>query len=253
VVLLIDRSELLDQARKRNLTLQMIEKDYVLGWLLHGLQAIKGLIFKGGTALSKIYFPEVWRLSEDLDFVFHKDFSLITQSLTEVFQRVESQSGIKMTLKSQYSNPQYLQLKIQYQAILGKNWIKVDVTREKAFEVRSENLKRTFSDYPPTKISVESPEEIAAQKLRALLERKKSRDFFDVWKLLDFVDLKHTRELFLQKCKIKGLEFSLERMFPAHLKEVLEPYWKRELSRLVYPVPELDVVLRDLRDQLKGI
>ena len=34
---LIDRRELLEKARERNLTLGMIEKDYVLGWLLFGL------------------------------------------------------------------------------------------------------------------------------------------------------------------------------------------------------------------------
>ncbi len=50
---MIDKRELLDKARERNLTLGMIEKDYVLGWLLFGLTEIKGLIFKGGTALSK--------------------------------------------------------------------------------------------------------------------------------------------------------------------------------------------------------
>ena len=65
---MIDRRELLEKARERNLTLGMIEKDYVLGWLLFGISEINDLTFKGGTALSKIYFPRIWRLSEDLDF-----------------------------------------------------------------------------------------------------------------------------------------------------------------------------------------
>lgn len=56
---LIDRRELLEKARERNLTLGMIEKDYVLGWVLSGLSGIRGLAFKGGTALSKIYFPQI--------------------------------------------------------------------------------------------------------------------------------------------------------------------------------------------------
>jgi predicted nucleotidyltransferase component of viral defense system len=68
VDVLIDRRELLERARTRNLPLTIVEKDYVLGWLLFGLSRISNLVFKGGTALSKIYFPEVWRLSEDLDF-----------------------------------------------------------------------------------------------------------------------------------------------------------------------------------------
>lgn len=49
----------------------VIEKDYVLSKVLmslaqHGESAV-GLVFKGGTALKKCYFPE-WRYSEDLDF-----------------------------------------------------------------------------------------------------------------------------------------------------------------------------------------
>jgi len=251
VVLLIDKTELLEQARKRNLTLAMVEKDYVLGWLLFGLTQIKGLVFKGGTALSKLYFPEVWRLSEDLDFVFSGDFSKITSQMNQVFHEIERQSGIKMVLKSQFSNPEYLQLKIQYQAVLGKNWIKVDVTTERALEVVERPLKRMYSDYPSVKIRVESAEEIAAEKLRALIERKKSRDFFDVWKLMELVDQRKTWNLFLEKCKVKGIEFSMEAMFPSALEETLAPYWERELGRLVYPVPELSKVLRELREWIE--
>jgi len=46
----------------------MIEKDYVLGWVLFGLMWVPELVFKGGTVLAKVYFPRTWRLSEDLDF-----------------------------------------------------------------------------------------------------------------------------------------------------------------------------------------
>ena len=66
---MIDRRELAKMARERRLSLVMIEKDYVLGWILFGIStSLSYLVLKGGTALSKVYFPEVWRLSEDLDF-----------------------------------------------------------------------------------------------------------------------------------------------------------------------------------------
>ena len=80
---MIDKSELLEKARERHLSLQMIEKDYVLGWLLFGVSKIPGLVFKGGTALSKIYFPEIWRLSEDLDF------ALPEEDLNNVLPQIE--------------------------------------------------------------------------------------------------------------------------------------------------------------------
>jgi hypothetical protein len=173
VDVLIDRRELLEKARERGLTLPMVEKDYVLGWMLYGLSEIPGLIFKGGTALSKVYFPKIWRLSEDLDFVFGGDFGVISASLKHAFEKARAKSGIRFILKSAFSNPSYLQLKVQYDALLGKNWLKLDVTKEVPIDaVEGRRLEQIYSDYPPFKVKVESMEEIGAQKLRALIERK---------------------------------------------------------------------------------
>ncbi|MBM4348417.1 MAG: hypothetical protein FJ106_00765 [Deltaproteobacteria bacterium] len=105
---MIDKRELLDKARERNLTLGIIEKDYVLGWMLIGLGKIKGLTFKGGTALSKVYFPRLWRLSEDLDFVFEDDFKIIVGELTKLKMN-------KVRLKA------LLEKKFQYKGIESKS------------------------------------------------------------------------------------------------------------------------------------
>jgi uncharacterized protein len=253
VDVLIDRRELLEKARERGLNLPMVEKDYVLGWMLFGLSEIPGLIFKGGTALSKVYFQSIWRLSEDLDFVFGDDFRIIRASLNDAFEKAREKSGIRFILKSAFSNPGYLQMKVQYDALLGKNWLKLDVTKEVPIDaVVGRKLERIYSDYPPFKVKVESVEEIGAQKLRALIERKKSRDFFDAWQLLR-LDLKRAKlkRLFLEKCKYKGIEFhDIQQILPSDIEEVLTGFWERELGRLVSPVPRLELVLRDLRDML---
>lgn len=69
--LMIDRAELLQLAENLGLQPQVVEKDYVLGWLLAGIRANAQLgnhwVFKGGTCLKKFYF-ETYRFSEDLDF-----------------------------------------------------------------------------------------------------------------------------------------------------------------------------------------
>jgi predicted nucleotidyltransferase component of viral defense system len=254
VDVLIDRRELLARAREKSLPLGMMEKDYVLGWLLFGISRIKGLVFKGGTALSKIYFPRVWRLSEDIDLVFAADFSEITRILTKIFNEIEEKSGISLNLKSQHTNPAYLQLKIQYTAVLGKNWAKIDVTREAPIDkISPRSLGEAYSDYPNFTITTESPEEIAAQKLRSLLERKKSRDFYDVWRLLQSKpDLKKLNTLFLVKCRYKKIEFhGSNQFFPSDLLEILQEYWGREMARLVFPVPDLSEVVEDLRTELR--
>jgi len=251
---LIDRRELLEKARERNLTLGMMEKDYVLGWLLFGLAEINGLTFKGGTALSKVYFPRIWRLSEDLDFVYAGYFQGIVARLAEIFDRIQNASRIRLTLKRQHSNPGYLQLKIQYEALLQKNWIKVDVTRETPIDrICSRKISQTYSDYPSFKVRVENIEEIGAQKIRSLLERKKSRDYYDVWQLMQLrPDKSRLKGLLRKKCEYKGIEFmGLGEMFPDDLLGILEGYWEKELWRLVYPVPELQKVISGLKSELK--
>ena len=62
----------LEEARRdTGLSWEIIEKDYILSWVLAGIATNKelqnGLIFKGGTALKKCYFGN-YRFSEDLDF-----------------------------------------------------------------------------------------------------------------------------------------------------------------------------------------
>jgi predicted nucleotidyltransferase component of viral defense system len=150
VDVLIDKRELLEKARSSNLNLQIIEKDYVLGWLLYGLRGFNDLAFKGGTALAKVYFPHTWRLSEDLDFAFlGENFEVVAESFGDVLAELRQKSGIKFDLKDQYSNPQYLQLKIRYDAVIGKNWAKVDITKETPLDaIHCKQLSRAYSDYP---------------------------------------------------------------------------------------------------------
>jgi predicted nucleotidyltransferase component of viral defense system len=68
---LINRNEIMDFAHEFGLSPNVVEKDYVIGWMLAGIgnhRELSGLlVFKGGTCLKKCYF-ETYRFSEDLDF-----------------------------------------------------------------------------------------------------------------------------------------------------------------------------------------
>jgi len=247
---LIDRRELLEKSRERNLNLQIVEKDYVLGWLLHSLSQVEGLVFKGGTALAKVYFPRTWRLSEDLDFAFQgKDFESAAREIEDSFAEIRKKSGISFEIKSRFSNPEYLQLKIRYDALLGRNWAKVDATKEQAIDtVKSKKLSRVYSDYPDFAIKVESLEEIFSEKLRALLERKKCRDYYDVWRLCstDF-NAGKLKKLLKEKCELKGIRLKdASQLLPVGIESILAPYWERELGRLVNPLPDLSTILEEL-------
>jgi len=65
--------KLLAQAAKRSgVILGVVERDFAQGYLLEALAAEPALsstlVFKGGTALKKVYFGDAYRFSEDLDF-----------------------------------------------------------------------------------------------------------------------------------------------------------------------------------------
>ena len=66
---------ILDIAHKNEFLPYLIEKDYYLTLFLQKLsdENISNLIFKGGTCLNKCYLG-FYRLSEDLDFIYNKDF-----------------------------------------------------------------------------------------------------------------------------------------------------------------------------------
>ncbi|WP_428330275.1 nucleotidyl transferase AbiEii/AbiGii toxin family protein [Mucilaginibacter sp.] len=68
---MIKPAEIHKKAFKYGVRDTQIEKDYILTGILYGIalheRLSKTLVFKGGTVLKKVYFPE-YPFSEDLDF-----------------------------------------------------------------------------------------------------------------------------------------------------------------------------------------
>src|SRR5690606_12502527 len=68
---MIPKQEIIDAATRYGLLPNVVEKDYILGWLLAGISNHDAFretwVFKGGTCLKKCFF-ETYRFSEDLDF-----------------------------------------------------------------------------------------------------------------------------------------------------------------------------------------
>jgi len=87
---------------------RVIEKDYVLSWLLVAIaqsELRSGLIFKGGTALKRCYYPD-YRFSEDLDFTLVGDLShdnLVT-AFAELYPWLARQVNLSLSLRSAEQN-----------------------------------------------------------------------------------------------------------------------------------------------------
>jgi predicted nucleotidyltransferase component of viral defense system len=65
------RTRLQETRERLGLPWDVLERDYLLSWVLAGVGQVDALretlVFKGGTALKKCYFGD-YRFSEDLDF-----------------------------------------------------------------------------------------------------------------------------------------------------------------------------------------
>ena len=104
-------------AVERKLGLDLIEKDYALGWVLKGITTTSAgdkLVFKGGTALSKLYYPLEWRISEDLDFtvINNADMEILWSNLQDQLPSAvqEESGGITLQLKNPYILPSFLRV-----------------------------------------------------------------------------------------------------------------------------------------------
>src|SRR6266536_793424 len=88
---MIDRQAILDFSRELGLSTEVVEKDYVLGWLLAGIYNhadLKSLwLFKGGTCLKRCFF-ETYRFSEDLDFTIRAPGHINEEFLRNAFATV---------------------------------------------------------------------------------------------------------------------------------------------------------------------
>lgn len=253
--------ELRSLARERRFPVDVIEKDYVLGWILAGIArspAGPGVALKGGTALSKIYFPGAWWLSEDLDFTFldpagPRDLGAALADGLAPFARAAA-PGLRLELRGppHVAGDEYLQARLRFEGPIGAGTVKVEASREGPVgPLRSRALPPGEFDYPRVRLRVYSLENILSEKLRAMIERRRVRDYYDVWRLArkPGLDWRAVRRLLPEKARFKGIQVdSLAQLFPADLEATLAPYLRAGLTRLTpEPLPPLSVWLREAR------
>jgi len=137
------------------------------------------LVFKGGTALHHHYLPQL-RFSEDLDFTsLDKDISL--DEVISVFEAYDL-----FSVKKQYTSPATIKLeRLQYSGILAQpNHIKIEIDHVQ--NVVLPPLRRSYHNAwgLDVKANVMDAREICAEKLRAMSDRARYRDFYDMYFIL---------------------------------------------------------------------
>ena len=176
----------------------IIEKDYVLTLslsLLSKSEMRERMVFKGGTAIKKMYFPDA-RFSVDLDFDFKGiAISRIKKELAELIQldMFDKVKFVKIKDEFESKKEDVYRCTIEYEGPIKHNLnqsVRLDFSRKASTICKVEErkiLKEYGRETTDVKIKTMDVTEIFAEKCRALITRKeqKSKDLFDLYFLIN--------------------------------------------------------------------
>lgn len=269
---MIDKQEILTTATRMSLLPNVVEKDYVLGWMLAGIYAHEELreswVFKGGTCLKKCFF-ETYRFSEDLDFTLteesHLDETFLKRVFGEIGVWIYNETGIEIPADKQdfdiHQNQRgsmQCEGKITYRGPISPNSgglprIKLDLLADERLVLApvKASVFHPYSDEPGEGIEANcyAYEEVFAEKTRALAERTRPRDLYDVINLFRNADARPTPSVMLdvlrQKCEHKGIGVPTLADLEPH-RESLASAWESMLKHQLPSLPSLDTFWGEL-------
>lgn len=195
-------------------SLDMIEQDLVISRVLVNLYSdpliSDKLILRGGTALNKLFIQPAARYSEDIDLV-QKVPEPIGPTIDTIRRLLEpwlgeakrklTEQGAKLIY--QYSSLDKLASKVKIE-INTREHLQILPTKEVPFSVHSEWFQGEST------VVTYVLEELLATKLRALYQRRKGRDLFDLWYTCKYrsIDMARVIDVFQAYCAHEGIEIT---------------------------------------------
>jgi predicted nucleotidyltransferase component of viral defense system len=277
---MISKQDVLDRAGEWQLRPEVVEKDYVLGWLLAAIarhpETSAHWVFKGGTSLKKCYF-ETYRFSEDLDFSLLESGRYSEEDLRAILLEITAEtatmSGLRFpedaisvrSRRDKLGRPTF-EGKVGYQGPLaypGVRRILFDLTQHEPVldGVHPQGVHHPYPDGLPeeTRVPAYSLDELFAEKTRALFERSRPRDLYDVIYILenraDTLNLPHARDLFQGKCRAKQFAppSAADLIAVVNGEPELRSEWANMLAHQLPTLPPLDALLGRLPELLAWI
>lgn len=244
-----------------------IEQDLVLSRLIvdianHPLLG-QELAFRGGTCLHKLHLPTALRYSEDLDYVrtSHGPVKEIMDAIRAVATEVGlaeakyKTAGQMVTMRFKAPGESGGEMRVKIETNIAETTPALP-RKTRPFEVASPWFAGT------AEVQTFHIDDLTATKFRALYQRKKGRDLFDLWHTLVALGVD-------DKQIVKGLQHYLEqaqqtvfsyKQLADNLKAKLsDPDFASDLSGLVVKMPgdyaldsAADLVMERLGSRLAG-
>lgn len=166
-------------------TREQIEQDLLLSRLIIEIANDEylddELVFRGGTCLHKLYLPTALRYSEDLDYVRTTAGGI--GPIIDAVRRIGESLG--MTVHTQVTTHPKIRLRAPFESGDGTMSIKIEINTFERSPARPLHRVPFSIDSPwfagTADVLTFDLAELVATKIRALYQRSKGRDLFDLW------------------------------------------------------------------------
>lgn len=245
---------------------EQVEQDLVLSRALVSMFShefvANQIVFRGGTALHKLFLGSTGRYSEDIDLV-QRHAGPIGALIGAIRDTLDSWLGSPKWKQSEGRFTLLYRFETSFAPVSNMR-LKIEINTREHYSVLS-TVKRIFSIVNPwftgtADLEVYQLDELLGTKLRALYQRKKGRDLFDLWLALQLggVDSGRVVECFQRYMDQEGSVVSraeFETNLAAKLKSNV---FLQDIRPLIPPdieydpVTAADMVLNELISKLSG-
>jgi len=217
-------------------------------------------VFKGSTCLKKCYV-ETWRFSEDLDFTLVPpnspiDLKETEENLIKLLERLYGESGIDFSAKPPAIKPTgnsfFSEIRVYYRGPRNARTpgrIKLDLNSSEKIITPSlfQKINHPYSDTlpKPDRVKCYSFEEVFAEKIRAMGERSRPRDLYDIMNLFrrkfQHENSDNIRGLLAAKCQTKNIPIPTFESITNHpVRAELMSEWENMLGHQLPKLPPFD-------------
>ncbi|ALA59521.1 MULTISPECIES: nucleotidyl transferase AbiEii/AbiGii toxin family protein [Nitrospira] len=225
-----------------------VEQDLILCRALveifRDLEISDHLILRGGTALHKLYVARPVRYSEDIDLVQRKAGPIgplldkLRARLDPILgtpRRQNNPDNVTLRYRMVSEVPPVVPLRLKIE-INSREHFDVFGFKSRVFAVRS----RWFEG--EAAVNTYTLEELLATKLRALYQRRKGRDLFDLWigLRMEGVDPERIIEAFHRYMKAAGAKIRVTDFEENLAAKVASRTFNEDLRPLLAPIVEYD-------------
>jgi len=212
------------------------ERHYIQALILNSL-AEQPVVFKGGTYLW--FFHGLQRFSEDLDFTatgaLSNDLSARVSNDLALF-------GVENNIKNIESSNAATSFRVAAKGPLNTGekdicYVYVEISKREKVIMKSLSVKLDILAYqiPIKVIPGMALDEVAAEKVRAIMSRNKARDVYDLYYLIKEKGVKFNPDLTNKKLAYLGKSFSREEFIEELNRK--EDIFERELKGILFVKP----------------